>query len=281
MKSAVTRIVSVSPALQRWLRATGGMASDMIPNAIDTERFRDRGAAARAVFGIPAGVPVLAYAGRLTRKKGSIGQLVLEAFDQELGTTFPGSRLLIAGNGDDAAALEAAAKRSKAAERIRCLGYVEDMPAFYSTANVVIGTGRIALEAMSCERVVVAVGVNEGRRRLGDASVIRICLAQLLRRSCGGLARDGRRDGVDGPPRAVEPLVAARMGESGAGGGGATIRSVPGRYGFARHVRKRMERSVLKRGPSERGTHGHAQPYYLRRGIPSFFQKLAVDAYAG
>jgi glycosyltransferase involved in cell wall biosynthesis len=166
MKDAATRLFTVSPALQRWLRTTGGIEADVIPNAIDTDRFRDRGPAVRAAFGIEPGAPVLAYAGRLTRKKGAIGRLVLEAFEQELATTFPNSRLLIAGAGDDAAALASHASRSKEADRIQCLGYVEDMSALYSAANVVIGTGRVALEAMCCERVVVAVGVQ------GDAGLV-------------------------------------------------------------------------------------------------------------
>ncbi|HZG77808.1 MAG TPA: glycosyltransferase [Paenibacillus sp.] len=166
MKGAVQRFVAVSPPLQLWLRTSGGIEADVVPNPIDTERFRDRGAAARAAFGIEPGAPVLAYAGRLTRKKGAIGRLVLETFEQELATTFPNARLLIAGDGDDAAELATLAIRSKVAGRIHCLGYVEDMPSFYSAANVVVGTGRVALEAMSCERVVVAVGVK------GDAGLV-------------------------------------------------------------------------------------------------------------
>ncbi|WP_309118306.1 glycosyltransferase [Paenibacillus sp.] len=159
LKSAVSHYVSVSPALQAWLRANG-IESVVVPNAIDTERFRDRGSGLRSVCGIDPGVPVLAYASRLHRKKGEIGKLVLEAFDRELAETFPEAHLLMAGDGADAEWLSGLARKSRHASRIHTLGYVEQMPEFYSAASVVVGTGRIALEAMSCERVVVAVGVK-------------------------------------------------------------------------------------------------------------------------
>ena len=153
--------------------AEHGLAPDhiaVVPEGVDTERFDparvtpERVAKIRAAWGLdPADPrPVLLLAARLTGWKGQ--GLAIQALAR-LGSS-DGALLVLAGKAEkpaEAEALRAAAARSGVADRVRLVGPVDDMPAAYALADLVLAPstlpesfGRGVVEAASMQRPVLA-----------------------------------------------------------------------------------------------------------------------------
>jgi len=127
----------------------------------------------RAQYHIPAGVPLLAYAGRLAREKNI--PRVLGAFRQVLASE-PDAHLLLIGGGAFDRGILAMAKEMGVAHRTRITGMVDravvmqclraaDLFVFASqteTQGLVIG------EAMACGTAVVAVASHAAREIITD-----------------------------------------------------------------------------------------------------------------
>jgi glycosyltransferase involved in cell wall biosynthesis len=136
----------------------------LIENAIDTVEFSRQIpiAEAKRRLGIPADRFVIGAVGRLSAEKGfdvlirSAHQLLKEGRDVEL---------LIAGEGDEKAALQALISELGCAERIRLLGYRSDTRDLYQAMNVFAlssfreGLPNVLLEAMAFEVPVVATRI--------------------------------------------------------------------------------------------------------------------------
>jgi glycosyltransferase involved in cell wall biosynthesis len=137
-----------------------GVFPRVVMNGVDTERFapRDR-QAARAALGLPQAARVIGIAARLERVKGV--DVAISALP-----AIPGALLVIAGEGGEAAALEAQARALGVADRVRFLGLVEDMPGFYAACDLVClpsrneGLPLAALEAQACGVPLVAARVG-------------------------------------------------------------------------------------------------------------------------
>jgi glycosyltransferase involved in cell wall biosynthesis len=142
----------------------------VVPEGIDANRFdparvtRERIAAVRAAWGIDAGDarPVVLLAARLTSWKGQ--GLAIQALARLPGPVEP--VLILAGRAEkpgEAAALRAAAARAGIPDRVRLVGPVDDMPAAYALADIVLAPstlpesfGRGVVEAAAMRRVVLA-----------------------------------------------------------------------------------------------------------------------------
>jgi len=163
--------------------------SVVVPNGVDTDRFRpaDR-AAARRSLGIAADGRVVGAVARLTREKGI--DLAIEAV-----AALPGVRLVIVGDGPERAELGALARSRGVADRVDFLGLREDLPALYPAFDALLvpsrteAHGLVAAEALACAVPVVAarVGglrsiVEEGRNGLLAAPEDAAALAAALRR---------------------------------------------------------------------------------------------------
>jgi len=131
----------------------------IVPCGVDTEEFSPYGPA------MPRGArPRLVSIGRLVRRKG-VDELVAAL------ARVPSAELLIAGGQDgdlDTARLRALATRCGVSDRVRMLGAVprEQVPPLLRSADAVVCApwyepfGIVALEAMACERAVVATEVG-------------------------------------------------------------------------------------------------------------------------
>ncbi|MGE0486813.1 MAG: glycosyltransferase [Gammaproteobacteria bacterium] len=155
--------VAVAQPLARAMAELLGTSADSVPvvaNGVDLDAFRpcDR-EAARARFGL-SGQVVLAV-GNLRRLKGQ--HLLIEAL-----ADMPGVTLVLAGGGEERAALEALATRLGVSARVRFLGVVAaaDLPELYSAADVFAlassseGCPNVILEAMACGVPIVATAVG-------------------------------------------------------------------------------------------------------------------------
>jgi glycosyltransferase involved in cell wall biosynthesis len=193
--------VFVSQAVADRYRAA---KSRVIPNGIDTERFRpdpERRARTRAALGIDREFAWLA-AGRLMWKKNY--PLMLEALAQQ-----PNALLLIAGEGADEARL-----RELAPPNARFLGPRTDMPDLMNGADAFVlssaveGLPTVLLEAAASGLPCVATAVGgvpeavlEGRTGYlvppSDARALAAAMSQLAAEDRGAMSRAAREHAVE------------------------------------------------------------------------------------
>lgn len=151
-------IITVCNALKTELVELGANAAKITPlrNGVDLERFRPgERPALREQIGV-SGFTLLAV-GNLVPVKGhelAIGALAL----------LPDVTLLLAGDGAERGRLEALARATGVADRVRFLGVVPqaELPRYYSAADALVltssreGWANVLLESMACGTPVVA-----------------------------------------------------------------------------------------------------------------------------
>ncbi|MFE0049869.1 glycosyltransferase family 4 protein, partial [Streptomyces sp. NPDC059013] len=164
------RIVCVSETERRKGAAAGVEALwTVVPNGVDTERFRPAADGARRdlpplVADLPASAPLVVCVGRLCRQKGQ--DVLLAAWEQVL-RRLPNARLVLVGDGPGADALHASAPAS-----VRFAGDQPDSAPWYRAADLVVVPSRwesmalTPLEAMACGRPVVVTDVAGTRESL-------------------------------------------------------------------------------------------------------------------
>lgn len=158
-------VIAVAAALKDELVRLGAPEKKIavLRNGVDPARFKpmDR-ARIRAELNLSG--PVLLSAGHLIARKGH--DIVIDALQE-----IPGAMLLIAGEGQMRAALEARVKAAGVGARVRFLGAVapEEMPDLYSAADILAlasareGWPNILLEAMACGAPCVATDAGGSR----------------------------------------------------------------------------------------------------------------------
>lgn len=155
------RIISVSPPIYDWL-ATSGINSVIVPNGISTDYFQAMDdAPIRNAYGLSPTTPVIVYAARMAWEKADIGVQLIQVCRNIRKEAISDLHLLIAGQGDGFQRILNLANAMNSEEGfnyIRCLGEQMDLRPVFSVADCVVGTGRVAMEAMSCSRPVIAVG---------------------------------------------------------------------------------------------------------------------------
>ncbi len=160
-----SQVIAVSNSVRE--NAVGELGLDarrihVVPNGVDLERFRpeEGGAHAKAALGLPADGPVVALVGRLSGPRVPVAKfLIAEVFPRIRGA-FPAARLLIVGGmrmPEDFTGFVAEANR-RFAGAVRLLGHQPDVAPALAAADLVVGAGRSAIEALASGRVVVAFG---------------------------------------------------------------------------------------------------------------------------
>ncbi|MEV6940865.1 glycosyltransferase [Streptomyces sp. NPDC051172] len=155
-----TRIVCVSEAERRTGERCGISAPwRVVPNGVDTLRFRPEGDVSRSGPG-----PLVVCVGRLCRQKGQ--DVLLQAWP-EVERQVAGARLVLVGEGPDADRLRSCAPASAV-----FAGAAPDAAPWYRAADVVVlpsrweGMALAPLEAMACARPVVVTDVDGARESL-------------------------------------------------------------------------------------------------------------------
>ena len=148
----------------------------LVPNGVDLERFRPpdatRAAEARRALGVPADAAVVVLVGRLSGPRGPLAASVVADVFPRVGGSVPSVRLLVVGGAEaprDFAAAVAAADLAGAG-RVRHLGHLADVRPALAAADVVIGAGRSAMEAMASGRPVLALGETHYVGVMDDAT---------------------------------------------------------------------------------------------------------------
>jgi glycosyltransferase involved in cell wall biosynthesis len=131
----------------------------VIPNAVDVERYRDRGGADRSSLDDSTGRPVVLVPARLEPQKGH--RYLLEAARE-----LPGVRFACAGSGSLTAELTEIAERLGVADRVAFLGYRDDIADLLSGCDLVVlpsldeGLPLALIEASAAGVPVVATDVG-------------------------------------------------------------------------------------------------------------------------
>jgi glycosyltransferase involved in cell wall biosynthesis len=215
--AATDRVVAISPRQRRELVDTFRVAPEartaVVPLGLDLAALLAQGADApslRRELQIDADAIVIGYVGRFVPIK-NIAAIVLAFAAASPHET--NMWLLLAGDGPMRAEIESQAARCGVAERVRFLGWTEDLPALYATLDICAlsslneGTPVAIIEAMAASRAVVstAVGgvadvIDDGRTGLlvesGDVNALAAALRRLAanRTERLTLGAEARRD---------------------------------------------------------------------------------------
>jgi glycosyltransferase involved in cell wall biosynthesis len=161
-------VICVSEDLAEQARRAGVVDTRclMLPNAVDTDLFRRHQPAAHAElrrrFGVPPGRLVVGAVGRLNYEKGF--DLLLRGLATVLDNGID-CELWIAGEGPEEAALGGLIHQLGLSDRVRLLGYWNDLLQLYEAFDVFVlssrreGLPNVVLEALATEVPVVATRV--------------------------------------------------------------------------------------------------------------------------
>ncbi|BBT96044.1 glycosyl transferase [Aeromonas veronii] len=149
-----------------------------MPNGIDTARFtfnQTSRATLRAKLQLADNSPLILAVGRLTEAKDYPN--LLTAFNQ-LPSELNHARLAIIGSGEEQANIESLAVQLGLTDRVHFLGLQHNVHEWMSAADVYVmssaweGMPLVLLEAMACERVVVATDCGGVKEVLGECGIL-------------------------------------------------------------------------------------------------------------
>ena len=150
-----------------------------IPNGVDIDRYVGGGdrEALCDELGIPASSKLVLTAGRLTEQKGH--RYLLDAWSG-ISRSLPDAHLLLAGDGELRADLEARARAGAGMRTVHVLGMREDIPRLLAACDLFVlpslweGLSIALLEAMAAARPIVATEVSGTTQALRDGRSGRI-----------------------------------------------------------------------------------------------------------
>ncbi|HRY42319.1 MAG TPA: glycosyltransferase family 4 protein [Thermoanaerobaculia bacterium] len=190
----VDAIVAVSEAVResvaRQLGAVAGGRTRVIENAPSPRKHEPAGPTAflRQALGLDADARVVLSVGRLSAEKGC--RRLVEAMPA-VAARVPAAVAMLAGDGPERRDLEALARHTGVADRVRFLGDRDDVAGLLAVADVVClpsereGMSLSILEAMAAGRAVVALDIRANRSLVEDG-VTGVLVSPLER---GALAR--------------------------------------------------------------------------------------------
>jgi len=147
--------IAVSEDVREHLISKLGVPASQITvihNGIDTEHF--------AAAGHPRDNHQILYISRLSGGRGGVALTLLEAVAL-IHDEFPSVQVVIVGEGDRLTEVRALAEELNArwaSDFCHVLGARGDIPELLAEAGIVVGVGRVALEAMACGRPVIIAG---------------------------------------------------------------------------------------------------------------------------
>ncbi|MBC8062121.1 MAG: glycosyltransferase [Clostridiaceae bacterium] len=159
-----TKVISVSEPVFDWLQDFN-IPSVVIPNGIDFNIFYPRVATnIREELQVPEDAFTILYASRMAWSKAYICENVIKVCSDLRNNENMNIHAFIIGDGhvfNDIKDMADRINNSSNGKFIHLLGERTDMVNFYSNCDCVVGTGRVAIEAMACGKPLIATG-NQG-----------------------------------------------------------------------------------------------------------------------
>lgn len=159
-----TRIISVSEPVFDWLQDFN-ISSTVIPNGIDFNIFYPKSSTnIREQLQLPEDAIVVLYASRMAWGKVTACENVIRVCRDLRNIENFNVHAFILGDGPGFKDIKDSSDRindSSEVKFIHLFGEKTDMMNYYSNCDCIVGTGRVALEAMACGRPLIASG-NEG-----------------------------------------------------------------------------------------------------------------------
>ncbi len=161
------------PLAQAWRRASGKRPAQVMHNALNFERFAERGdgVGLRAELGIPIDAPLVGSVGRLTAQKDY--STLLQAAARVLSTR-PDVYFVIVGDGEERNSLLTQAHEQGLTSRVIFAGPRRDVERFFAALNLFVSSSRweglptVILEAMAASVPVVATSVSGSSELIVD-----------------------------------------------------------------------------------------------------------------
>jgi glycosyltransferase involved in cell wall biosynthesis len=189
---AAHEVIVCSDALQRWVETTHHTQPQrlrMLHNCVDTKRFQPREAGTVPMaFHLPQGCLRLVTVGTLGRGVNKRVDISIRAVALAVGKG-ANLGLVVAGDGEQRAELEALASSLGVRDRVDFLGMRSDVPAVVASCDLFVHAapfepfGIVCLEAMACGLPVVVPdggGIGEAVREGSTGLIYRTCDAEAL-----------------------------------------------------------------------------------------------------
>jgi peptidoglycan/xylan/chitin deacetylase (PgdA/CDA1 family)/glycosyltransferase involved in cell wall biosynthesis len=194
------RVVAVTECLLEHMRDDLGIPASrlrLIRNAVDLDRYRPgpEHADIRSRLGLN-GEPVIALISRLSSGKAEVARFFVGQVFARVRAVEPRATLIVVGGQtmpDGFTELVSATETQLGIGSIRLVGHQPDVTGYLQAADVVVGSGSVAMEALAMTRPVVALGQGS------YVGVVSECCAEEARASFFG-------DHTDTRPRDAEQV---------------------------------------------------------------------------
>jgi len=164
----VRAIFATSPAVNRFLVTQCHIPSrkiHVVPNGVSTHIFdQSSNKSLRVAYHIPKNAFLIGYAARFTFDKLTIGKRIARIVSK-YARRKENVYLIIAGRESQTSV--------SSQPKVIVAGHIPKMQRFYHACDLVIGSGRVAIEAMSCGVPTIAIGPEHYFGRVGPENVRR------------------------------------------------------------------------------------------------------------
>lgn len=155
--------VFVSTAVKDFYKDTLSLSNNylVLENSISSDKHLKPSLSLHERLNIPKNARILVYCSRLSPNKSFACINFLKCFDK-LSSKYEDIYAVILGEGQRKVVIESFVKTLNAkynAQKIFLLGSVYDVWNYYNDSFFVVGTGRVALEAINCSKAVIALGL--------------------------------------------------------------------------------------------------------------------------
>jgi len=157
-------MISVSKPVQSFWKKHG-VESTVISNGVDLQEFETASTVnlrETTLSSLPQDAFVVTYVSRLAWQKASVCNMLLRS--TKTLNDIPNLHIVVVGTGAQShfvQELAQALNKLKGYPYVHIAGEQTDVKPYYEVSDLVVGTGRVALEAMACRKPVLAIG-NHG-----------------------------------------------------------------------------------------------------------------------
>lgn len=175
----LSKIIFVSEESQNYyldIISNNNSLYSLIPNSVNTPLCTNTNKFLHELLSIPTNGKVILYCSRLSPSKAALAITFLKSFE-EIASNVDNIYALIIGEGSDKILIDSYAKNINSTysnKRVFVIGAVYNILDYYCDSYFVVGTGRVALEAMSCSKTIVSLGLNNSPVIVSENNILNI-----------------------------------------------------------------------------------------------------------